>query len=705
MYNVTGMRLIFLSKNEKKFDQIKTICLDFGFVASLCKNYNEIFKHIIENVKFVIVDCDFLKNENVIFLKKLKVSCDAKNVLLVLLANENCENSEILQQANCIVQYPIVPKIFQSAINSALKMKSSLEVLSKSNSELAGSLYLLDVLYNTSSKLAGTLDKNKLINVMLEGLEKSLSFQLSYTLIYNGKDDFSLIINSLHPLSERFEQAIKLRALLSYNNLFNKKEELQELNSKSIKTIKHIKHPFNEYDLNLFKSDNLFSPISLGENFFGLIEVFRNEDFTQEDATCFQTLTKQVSLPLESAILYERIKNANSRLEQLERLKSDFISIVSHELRTPLTAIKNSLDIVLKGKTGEIADPTEKFLQMAKRNVQRLSGIINDLLDLSKVEEGKMEFHFEKSCINSPIEFVKNTFENLAKEKEISIETKLMPNEKSKLYIDPQRIEQVLTNLVSNSIKFTGENGKIKISTQIIRNEEIPTEFLYDQNFDHLNDYQHYFKVSVEDNGIGIEKENLKGVFDKFRQVENSLNRKIGGTGLGLPIAKHVVNAHFGFIWVESEPKVKTKFSFCIPVMNEKQIFNIEAKKQVQNAKINENNLCVLQILEPQGANFSPISEILNEKVSLIRKTDKNLYFSFEENGQKFLFVFVPSADKFASDFILKKLETYLHSCLNKKMIEKEICDKILFSTVVYPLDAKNWETLQEKSNKNLKHL
>ncbi|UKI42105.1 MAG: HAMP domain-containing histidine kinase [Candidatus Melainabacteria bacterium] len=122
-------------------------------------------------------------------------------------------------------------------------------------------------------------------------------------------------------------------------------------------------------------------------------------------------------MPLESAILYEEIKNANIRLEQLERLKSDFISIVSHELRTPLTAIKNSLDIVLNGKTGELSSAGHKFMDMAKRNVERLSGIINDLLDLSKVEAGKMEFRFKKENINPTIEFVKSTFENLAKEK------------------------------------------------------------------------------------------------------------------------------------------------------------------------------------------------------------------------------------------------------------------------------------------------
>lgn len=137
------------------------------------------------------------------------------------------------------------------------------------------------------------------------------------------------------------------------------------------------------------KFDNLFAPINVGEKFFGLIEVFRESDFSQEDTTCFQTLARQVSLPLENAALYEEIKKTNTKLEKLERLKSEFISIVSHELRTPLTAIKNSLEICLSGKAGDVSSIMDKFLNMAKRNVTRLSGIINDLLDLSKVEAGK----------------------------------------------------------------------------------------------------------------------------------------------------------------------------------------------------------------------------------------------------------------------------------------------------------------------------
>ena len=423
-----------------------------------------------------------------------------------------------------------------------------------------------------------------------------------------------------------------------------------------------------------------------------MIEVFREEEFSQEDVTCFQTIAKQVSLPLESAILYEEIKNANIRLEQLERLKSDFISIVSHELRTPLTAIKNSLDIVLNGKTGELSSAGHKFMDMAKRNVERLSGIINDLLDLSKVEAGKMEFRFKKENINPTIEFVKSTFENLAKEKNIKIKSNLI-NDNPKLYVDSSRIEQILGNLISNAIKFTPENGQIEIQTQIIDGENINENLLYDQDIKFLNKTGKYYKISVKDNGIGIEKEDINKVFDKFRQIENSLNRKTGGTGLGLPIAKQLVNAHNGFIWVESKVKEYTKFSFCLPILNDREVFFVNLRRRFDNVVQNKQSLGIVSISEPLGLKKSLIQDIKDKNLMLIRqKTQEENDFYFEDDNMKYYYTLINNADKFALDFIFKKIETHI-----KNTQLNDFCDKIILSSVLYPNECDNINDLLNK--------
>ena len=687
------INILLIVDNKEKRNILSQIILKMGYNVTCFVSENEILKLISLNPpNLIIVDYDTKSIDISLFLKKIKVQFKGDNFLITTIVPKDFKNYEEIKLSDFVINDFKDINLLKQTINSSLKIKNTLDSLSKNNQELALNLYQLDVMYNTSSKLAGTLDKTKLIDIMLDGLEKSLSFQLSFTLIYNAQDDLTLIINSLHPLSKRFEQAIKLRALLSYNNLFDKKEALCELDSYNIKTIKHVKHPFNEYDLNVFNNDSLFAPIATEEKFFGLIEVFREEEFSQEDVTCFQTIAKQVALPLESAILYEEIKNANIRLEQLERLKSDFISIVSHELRTPLTAIKNSLEIVLNGKTGELSSSGYKFMDMAKRNVERLSGIINDLLDLSKVEAGKMEFRFKKENINATIEFVKNTFENLAKEKNIKIKLNLL-NDNPKLYIDSSRIEQILTNLISNAVKFTDENGKIEIETKIIEGENINESLLYDQDIKFLNKKGQYYKISIKDDGIGIDKDDINKVFDKFRQIENSLNRKTGGTGLGLPIAKQLVNAHNGFIWVESKVNEYTKFSFCLPILNDREIFLLNLKRRFDNIVQNKQSLGIVLISEPIELEKSLIFDIRDKNLMLIRqKTHEENNFYFEDNKMKYYYTLINNADKFALDFILKKIETHI-----KNTELNNFCDKIIFSSVLYPNECDNISDLLNK--------
>ena len=688
-------KVLLVSDNEKQNEIITETLLHCGVSTIVSVDEENIFS-CVENglVDLVIVDAQTGTIDAPILCKKLKAFLHTENLLLVLLVEAEKTGYDVMKLSNAQVLKPVDEKIMSATVLANLKMKKSLDILSKNNSELAKSLYQLDVLYNTSTQLAGSLDKQKLVNIMIDGLEKSLSFSLSSTLIFNGEKDIDLIINSLYGISARLEHSLKLRAILSYRALFDKKEIPFEINVEDIKVIKNIKHPLEEYDLNILKFDNLFAPINVGEKFFGLIEVFRENEFTQEDTTCFQTLSRQVSLPLENASLYEEIKDTNTKLEKLERLKSEFTSIVSHELRTPLTAIKNSLDILLSGKTGEITAAMDKFLNLAKRNVTRLSGIINDLLDLTKVEAGKMDFRFEKGDINSPVEFVKNTFENLAKEKKIELKLDAQ-KDIAQTYFDSQRIEQVVTNLVSNAVKFTNENGKIILKTETIPLEKVDKSKIFDMQNPVF--YENYIKVSVSDSGIGIAPEDITKVFDKFQQIENSLNRKNGGTGLGLPIAKQLIEAHKGFIWVESEPNVGTTFSFIIPILSEKEFFTIELDKDIQKVKNASKPLLLVCIEEEKEAELPLIDEIKSEKISIIRKTTNTKEVFYEENGKKGLLISIPEGDKFARNFIEKKIETHLE--------QNATADKkydIVYSTALAPEEGENAEELLAAVQKNL---
>lgn len=554
------IRILLVSEDNNEINRFKNIFTKGSYDFETMSDETLICDLIsVEAPDIIIIDTKFPQTKDL--NKKIKSICE--NTIIIFALSTPSVEKDLIKFANAFITKEMTDDLILSTINVNLRMKNSLEMLSSSNKDLADSLYRLNALYTTSSQFAGTLDKSKLINYMIEGMDKALSFSLTCTLSLCTDETPVLILNSLYELSDELITAIKLRTILNFNSLFEGKTPPCELNINTLKIEKHIKYPASRFTFTLFQYDNMFAPISLGENFFGCIEIFKETSFTSEDATCFQTIAQQVSLPLKSATLYQEIIETNAKLERLERLKSEFISIVSHELRTPLTSIKNSLDILMSGRCGEITPASEKFLAMAMRNVQRLSGIINDLLDLSKIEAGKMDFHFAPTNINTVINYVKSALSEVAKTKGLNLVTEeyqKIPD----ITADSRRLEQVLTNLVSNAIKFTPEGKTITISSRLVNADDIKVNEYFKDSIQNLSG--EYVEVCVKDEGIGIESKNLLHAFDKFAQIENSLSRKAGGTGLGLPIAKQLLDAHKGAIWCDSEINKGSKFYFIIPV-------------------------------------------------------------------------------------------------------------------------------------------
>jgi signal transduction histidine kinase len=224
-------------------------------------------------------------------------------------------------------------------------------------------------------------------------------------------------------------------------------------------------------------------------------------------------------------ILRDRTKEA-----ELDRMKSDLISIVSHELRSPLTSIKGYVDLMTGGDLGEIPQTMQSYLHIVSANANRLSALIDDMLDLSRIESGKLSMSFGKVDVKYLCDYVFLTMKPQAEQKKIHFSQ----NVPSGLAVsgDVDRLQQVLTNLVSNAIKYTPENGTVQIEAS--RQQET-------------------IQIKVCDSGIGISEEDQKKLFQKFFRVKNEKTRNIGGTGLGLCIAKSIVEAHEGAIQVESK--------------------------------------------------------------------------------------------------------------------------------------------------------
>lgn len=235
-----------------------------------------------------------------------------------------------------------------------------------------------------------------------------------------------------------------------------------------------------------------------------------------------------------------------TKQKELDQLKSDFISNITHELRTPLVAIDKSIALILTKNAGDISSAQEEFLTIAQRNIKRLSNMINDLLDLSKLEAGKMKTNLQQSSVAFVIEESIVSLINWSKTKSITIDKKI-ENGLPEINVDPDKIIQVLNNLLGNAIKFTPVDGKIVVEASL-RNET--KEIM----------------ISVQDNGVGISNENLPNIFNKFYQAGERVASDINGTGIGLSIVKEIVELHGGKVWVESERGAGAKFIFTIPL-------------------------------------------------------------------------------------------------------------------------------------------
>ena len=597
----------------------------------------------VETPDVVMIDGDIKSLDVKAICRKVK----RYPVIVLMIMGEVEHNKDVTHNANLFIKTPIDKKLLQATIESSLKTRQSLIKMAKSNQELARSLYQLNVLYDTSSQLAGSLDKDRLLKVMIEGIEKSLNFELSCTLMFRSEREPVLLINSLYKISDRLLEALKLRAILSYKSLLA--DPPLDIKIGNLKIEKNIKHNFQEYDFSVLQYDNMFAPIMLNDEFFGFSEIYREKAFTTEDATCFQTLVQQVAIPLQSASFTQELKATNRKLQKLERLKSEFISIVSHELRTPLTAIKNAMDIILSGKAGDMTENIEKFCSMGKRNAIRLSGIVNDLLDISKIEAGKMDFKFELTNIEPVIEAVKNNLSEVAKEKELEI-SYIPEGDSVEVYADSNRIEQVLTNLVSNAIKFTPNSGHIEITSKVVNARELQYDQCFEEDIKNLQG--NYLQVCVEDNGIGIERKDLNHVFDKFAQIENSLSRQVGGSGLGLPIARQLMESHNGAIWCDSELNKGSRFYFVIPVANDKSNFNMIKKQLVQKARSSGGTVAVIKIKSTDDV----IDNLMKEENLLNKTYMSNSLVEKDKDGTSLSMVVI-DGDKPSAEFLKKKID------------------------------------------------
>jgi signal transduction histidine kinase len=283
----------------------------------------------------------------------------------------------------------------------------------------------------------------------------------------------------------------------------------------------------------------------------GLLSVNRTtvRPFTDKQIEIVTAFADQAVIAIENVRLFDEIQDKSRQLEEASQHKSQFLANMSHELRTPLNAILGYTELMADGAYGE---PSEKMLGILKRleaNGKHLLGLINDVLDLSKIEAGQLVLELSDYCIQDIAQTVRSTLEPLATDKKLAFKVEV-PTGLPPGHGDGRRLTQVLINLVGNAIKFT-DAGEVAIKAEA---------------------HNGSFHVSVRDTGPGISSADQAKLFQEFQQADNAITRKKGGTGLGLAISKRIIEMHGGRIWVESQPGQGSTFTFTLPVTVERQV-------------------------------------------------------------------------------------------------------------------------------------
>ncbi len=287
----------------------------------------------------------------------------------------------------------------------------------------------------------------------------------------------------------------------------------------------------------------------------------KNRRVSRSDAELLSVLANEIGAAIDNARLYEQLwkshrdleariqertrelAKANEELVRMNKMKSDFVSAVSHELRTPLTSIKGYANILMSGKLGDVNDAVKERLGKIDKHSNNLTKLINDLLDIARIESGRVEMMPKAIAVKDLIDGVADLIKPQLKDKGLSLQIEIAPDAKQ-ITADVSQIERVFINLLSNAIKYTPKGGSI-----LVRASSNHTGYRFD----------------VADTGVGIGPDDLPKLFQEFFRANNQTSHEQQGTGLGLSLVKRIIEAHRGKIWVESQVNKGTTFSFTLP--------------------------------------------------------------------------------------------------------------------------------------------
>ena len=440
-----------------------------------------------------------------------------------------------------------IKRLFTELNESKIKIEDYSRTLEEKvkirTKELARSVDELKALGEISKTVSSTLDvENVLTNIVQHAVQLSSA---DTGTIYEFDDNSQTFVPRINiGMNENMINALSESKLRVGDNTVIGQAALHKL-PQQIPDLKNISnYPVSSVIEEGFRA-LLALPLLRKDRLIGGLIVRRKEagEFPASDVEMMQTFAAQSVVAIHNAQLFSEIEEKGKELEIANKHKSEFLANMSHELRTPLNAILGFTELIIDNIYGDVPNKIKEVLERVEKNGRHLLSLINDVLDLSKIEAGRLKLSISDYSMQSVIETAVTSVEALALEKKLELNT-IISDDMSKGKGDEQRISQVILNLIGNAIKFT-DQGSVTIETKIKK---------------------HDFIVTVSDTGPGLSEEDQQKIFEEFRQADGSSTRKKGGTGLGLSISKKIVEMHKGNIGVESTLGEGSTFWFSLPI-------------------------------------------------------------------------------------------------------------------------------------------
>ena len=438
-----------------------------------------------------------------------------------------------------------------------LIVKTDLE-LNKAQEELDRRLVGLNTLQKLARKMNASRDENEVFQWINEPFITALGFSRALVLTYG--DDKKLMGRAAIGLEPKKATAIP-DVLLKNDALLDPLQEGTTLSSLS------SSQKIRSLIVQIFDTEHfILTPLLSQQKLAGILFVgnrYNAPAVTEGDEELISILASQLAQTLENVQLFEQVYRSSQMLEikvnertkelthalkevaEISKKKTEFISAVSHELRTPLTSIKGYAAILMTGKVGEIPLAVKERLGKINTHSDNLVKLINDLLDIARIESGRVEMKAIAQPIRPMVDNIADLLAPQLTSKSLALKINI-PADVPTIEFDASQVERVFINLISNAIKFTPANGTITIN--VLPNLEKQAAL-----------------IEVADTGIGMKKDDLSKVFDEFFRVDNEINMNVKGTGLGLALVKNIVEAHNGRVWVTSDVGVGTTFHFNLP--------------------------------------------------------------------------------------------------------------------------------------------